>query len=314
MNPQPDDRPTSILVVEDDPAMASFVARCLRREGLDVSTASSADEAMGMLDDHSFALVLCDVQMPGMLALDLVSHVSSGSDTGVIMMTAVDDPAFASAAMALGAIGYLTKPFTANELAIAVRVGLQQMAKEAKTKLEALTDGLTGAWNHRYLTMKLAQELTRSDRFGRVLSVLAVDLDHFKSVNDTHGHGAGDQVLKICVDRMNQEVRSGVDVVARYGGEEFIVILPETDLEAARLIAERIRKRIRKQPFMTEAASITVTASIGVAAFPTHGRSSEALLERADAALYLAKRSGRDAVMLPAETVDGAEEEEAADA
>jgi two-component system cell cycle response regulator len=158
----------------------------------------------------------------------------------------------------------------------------------------SITDGLTGLWNYRYFTMTIGKEIERAARFGRPLSLLLLDLDHFKLVNDVYGHQRGDAVLVELAGRIRGQVRD-VDTVARYGGEEFVVILPETDEEGAVQAAERIRAAVRRRPFNDgQDTPLEITISVGVAVFPVHGAGSTSLLRRADQALYSAKRAGRD--------------------
>jgi two-component system cell cycle response regulator len=157
----------------------------------------------------------------------------------------------------------------------------------------SVTDALTGLGNYRFFQQNLAREVDRAARFGRPLSLLMLDLDRFKQVNDAHGHQVGDAVLMQVADRIREEVRE-VDVVARYGGEEFVVVLPETGEEGAQQLAGRVCERIRGVPLHTSAGDLEVTVSIGVAVYPEHGDSPSSLVRAADQALYVAKREGRD--------------------
>ena len=157
----------------------------------------------------------------------------------------------------------------------------------------SVTDGLTGLGNYRSFQQTLAREVDRAARFHRPLSLLMLDLDHFKQVNDAHGHQVGDAVLVQVADRIREEVRE-VDVVARYGGEEFVVVLPETGLKGAQHLADRICESVRDRPLRTGAGDLSVTVSIGVAVYPEHGDSPAALVRAADLALYVAKGAGRD--------------------
>ena len=159
----------------------------------------------------------------------------------------------------------------------------------------SITDPLTGLYNRRYLMRALEQEIRRSDRHGHAFAVLAADIDRFKDYNDRHGHLAGDRALARTAAVLRESIRD-VDWAARYGGEEFVVVLPETSLDQARRVAQRIRTRIRAEAF--EGGPVTI--SIGVAAFPDHGRSVESLLASADEALYEAKRRGRNRVVTAA--------------
>jgi diguanylate cyclase (GGDEF)-like protein len=161
------------------------------------------------------------------------------------------------------------------------------------------TDPLTGLWNFRYLSMSLAREIERSTRFDRPLAVLMLDLDHFKLVNDEHGHARGDSVLRELAHRVQEQIRE-VDTFARYGGEEFVVVLPETTVEGASQLAERICVAVRREPFRHEGEPpLDITISIGGAAFPDHGSTPATLMRSADKALYVAKGEGRDRSHVP---------------
>lgn len=157
----------------------------------------------------------------------------------------------------------------------------------------SVTDPLTGAGNLRHMTTTLAREVERASRFARPLSVLLLDLDHFKRVNDTYGHTVGDAVLRELARRLSACVRE-VDVVARYGGEEFVVVTPETDVDGAERLAGRICEAVREEPFVVGKDVVPVTVSIGIAALPLHGTASGDLVRSADEGLYAAKRAGRD--------------------
>jgi len=167
------------------------------------------------------------------------------------------------------------------------------------------TDGLTGLWNYRYFQMTVEKEVERAARFGRPLAILMLDLDHFKAVNDTYGHQRGDEVLTELATRVRSQVRD-VDTLARYGGEEFIAVLPESDGQGASLVAERIRDAVATLAFGAAGAQpISLTVSIGVAVFPSHGDDAAGLVRSADAALYDAKHSGRNAWRLAAGDLAG---------
>jgi diguanylate cyclase (GGDEF)-like protein len=162
----------------------------------------------------------------------------------------------------------------------------------------SLTDPLTGLWNYRYLRESLRREVERASRFGRMLAVLVLDLDHFKEVNDTYGHAAGDAVLGEFARRVRIGLRE-VDVAFRQGGEEFVVLLPETDAYGGIIVAERLGAAVRDRPVSIDAGgSIPVTVSIGVAVFPEHGKTVQEVLRAADDALYAAKNAGRDTYRL----------------
>jgi diguanylate cyclase (GGDEF)-like protein len=167
-----------------------------------------------------------------------------------------------------------------------------------RAEIDAITDGLTGLYNHRYLHERLSEELHRARELGQPLTALFCDLDHFKLYNDANGHSAGDAVLREVAQLIEQSVRN-IDIAARYGGEEFVVLLVETGRKAALVVAERIRERIRAAGFSANGTLLTV--SIGIAGYPEDAERREALLDKADWAMYLAKRRGRDQVATFAE-------------
>jgi diguanylate cyclase (GGDEF)-like protein len=174
-----------------------------------------------------------------------------------------------------------------------------------ETRRLSVTDPLTGAGNFRQLSTTLAREVERATRFNRPLSVVMLDLDHFKTVNDTHGHPFGDGVLREFARRLQDCLRE-VDTVTRYGGEEFTVVLPETGADGAAAVAGRIVRAVRDRPFTVGSRSSEVTVSAGVASFPDHGRTASEILRAADAALYAAKAAGRDRWCLAEVAVPGA--------
>ncbi|HJP65189.1 MAG TPA: diguanylate cyclase [Actinomycetota bacterium] len=176
-------------------------------------------------------------------------------------------------------------------------VAIENVYLHEETERLSFTDSLTGIWNRRYLELTLNEETQRGQRFGRPYSVLMLDIDRFKKVNDRFGHGRGDQVLGELTDRISGSVRAHIDTLARFGGEEFVVVLPETAREGAMAAAEKIRQLIRGTPFTRGGDPIKVTISIGVATFPDDGRQPQDLIRAADRALYEAKRGGRDRVV-----------------
>jgi diguanylate cyclase (GGDEF)-like protein len=170
----------------------------------------------------------------------------------------------------------------------------------------SLTDPLTGLWNYRYLRESIRREVERANRFGRMLAVLALDLDRFKEVNDSHGHAAGDAVLTEFARRIRAETRE-VDLAFRHGGEEFVVLLPETDGPGGATVAERLGAAVREQPIVIETTGgevirVDITVSIGIAVYPDHGTNGQAVLDAADDALYAAKAAGRDGYHLAGAT------------
>ena len=200
-------------------------------------------------------------------------------------------------------IGYLTEVF--NRMVAKLRQGRQELAaanealREKNKQLEELsiTDSLTGLYNRSHLMDTLAAEVARSRRHNRLFALLIMDMDHFKSYNDTYGHLAGDEVLRRTGFLLKESIRSS-DYAARYGGEEFVLILPETGAEDGVEMAERIRNQIAEKEMGSDGSPLKVTVSVGVASFPRDGDDPHSLMKRADAALYEAKRRGRNCVVL----------------
>jgi two-component system, cell cycle response regulator len=151
-------------------------------------------------------------------------------------------------------------------------------------------------WNRRYLDLSLRKEIERASRFDRPLSVLMIDIDRFKDVNDRFGHQRGDGVLVEVTRRIMGSIRTQIDFVARYGGEEFVVVLPETPREGGKVVAEKVRAAVRDHPFVGDGPHLTITVSVGVAAYPVDGGNAEDIVRAADQAMYRAKRAGRDRV------------------
>ncbi len=202
---------------------------------------------------------------------------------------------------------------TVRSLARQAAVGVENVLLHQEAQRLSITDGLTSLWNYRYMNMRLSQETERAIRFQRSLSALVIDIDHFKQINDRFGHQRGDAILAELANRVISETRAQVDTVARYGGEEFVLILPETPIEGARVVAEKVREKIASTPFGGNGEEpITVTVSIGIACFPQHGTKPQTLLRAADQALYEAKGRGRNCVVT-ADELDQASQSPVAD-
>jgi diguanylate cyclase (GGDEF)-like protein len=189
---------------------------------------------------------------------------------------------------------------TLGSFAAQASVAIENVLLHQEAQRLSITDGLTGLWNRRYLALTLAKEIDRAQRFQRPLSVLMVDIDRFKDVNDAHGHLRGDEVLVELTRRMLSKIRGEIDTLARFGGEEFVIVLPETPREGARVVANKLRRAVRAKPFVSDVGTdVTATVSIGVAVYPDDGTSAEELIQAADVAVYRAKRRGRDRVESP---------------
>ena len=296
--------PMRVLAAEDNPVSQSILRTMLTKWGYEAVMASDGNEALRVLEgENPPRLAVLDWMMPGMDGVDVCRKIRSSNREPyiyILLLTARTESEDLIEGMDAGADDYLTKPFNAHELRVRIRAGrrildLQEELLKAREALreQATHDGLTGLWNYTTILEKLQDELARAVREGHAVSVLIVDLDRFKAVNDTYGHLAGDAVLRDAGRRMKAVVRR-YDAVGRYGGEEFLIVLPGCDLAQAALQAERVREALAAAPFATAAMPLQVTCSIGVAC--SVGRAPNALVREADEALYRAKEQGRNRV------------------
>jgi two-component system, cell cycle response regulator len=306
----------NILVVEDSPTQAEALANVLTREGHRVSIAPDGKEAIRRVKTEPPDLVFLDLVLPDMDGLEVLRIIKARPDesfTPVILLSARSDLDSRVTGLRIGADDFLAKPFADAE--VLARAGamlriksLQDQLRAAKAELERLsvTDGLTGLFNRRYFNGRLSQEFQRAQRYTDPVSLMMLDIDHFKRVNDSHGHPFGDLVLKGTAELVRSTVRDP-DICARYGGEEFAVILPKTHLAGALVVAERIWRELGEKSYAVgekdsatgEPKQYRVTASIGLAFYPSKDITSpEHLVKFADEALYRAKREGRNCICL----------------
>jgi two-component system, cell cycle response regulator len=296
-----------ILIAEDDGVARRLLQARLAGWGYDVVSVSDGGAAWTALQaDDAPRLALLDWEMPGLDGVEVcrrVRRLGREPYRYLILLTARDRSEDIVTALEAGADDFVAKPFVPQEMQVRLRVGRRILelfaelvaAREAMSE-RATRDALTGLLNRGAIMEFLGRELARSDREGRPLGVLLGDLDHFKTVNDTHGHLAGDAVLRETAQRI-RAARRVYDLVGRYGGEELLVVAPGCDLQAAAGIAERLRRAVGDQPFDIAEGRIPVTISWGVAAYtPESGAGVETVVRRADEALYAAKRGGRDRV------------------
>ncbi len=303
-----------ILVVDDHEDNVEVLRARLEARGYDVRGANSGQEALDTINEWIPDLVLLDVMMPDMDGLEVVKRLKADTNLPfipVIMQTALDSTERMVAGLEAGADDYVTKPINFAELEARVRSllrikKLQQALSEREKELSvmndtllhiSLTDGLTGVDNRRSLEQRLHELFEHSLRLHEPIACVMCDIDHFKKVNDTYGHAAGDEVLKQFAEILKAEARE-IDRVGRYGGEEFLLLLPGTVLDSAVTFAERLRQRVDDHTFSFEGGTLKRTMSCGVAAWP-HPRVSgrEEMLKAADDALYVAKELGRNRVV-----------------
>lgn len=309
-----DRRPNRILVVDDHPDNVDLLRARLSAQGYEVQAANDGEQALAAVAADPPDLILLDVMMPRMDGMEVARRIKSNSELPfipIIMQTALDSTERRVEGLDAGADDYITKPINFAELEARVRSMLRiktlQKDLEAREKeLEEMnqrllemahTDSLTGVDNRRYLEERLHEMFEHSLRMEEALMCVMCDIDHFKSVNDTHGHQAGDEVLQQFAQLLREYVRE-TDRVGRYGGEEFVLLLPGTPVDAAVSLAEKLRQAVEAHTFTFEGGSVCRTVSCGVAGWPhPRIRTEDDLLRASDDALYVAKERGRNRVV-----------------
>lgn len=299
--------PLRILAAEDNPVFQSMLRTMLTRWGYETVIAQDGNEAWKLLQSADPPrMAILDWMMPGMDGVELCRRVRAAAREPyvyILLLTARTDSQDLVDGIEAGADDYLTKPFNSHELHARIRAGmriieLQRQLVLAREELrdQATHDGLTGLLNRSTILTLLERELMRGEREKHPVSLLLIDLDRFKSINDSYGHLAGDAVLQEATRRMKSAIR-GYDAIGRYGGEEFLVVLPDCASVDAAARAERIRFAMAADPFSTLEVPLRVTCSIGVSFRSNpHPVDARHLVREADEALYLAKRTGRDRV------------------
>jgi diguanylate cyclase (GGDEF)-like protein len=305
--------PARILIVDDHEDNVELLRARLEAWGYATDSAADGEAALASVEANPPDLILLDVMMPKLDGTEVARRIKANPHLGfipIIMQTALDSTEQKVEGLGAGADDYITKPIEFAELQARVKSmlrikSLQEQLEESKHELEQMnqrlltisqTDALTELDNRRHIEERLDEMYEHSARLGEPLACVMCDLDKFKSVNDTYGHQAGDQVLKQLAGILKAEARE-IDRVGRYGGEEFMLLLPGTVLDAAVTFAERVRHAVESHTFTFEGGTLKRTASFGVAAWP-HPRitTCEGLVKAADDALYVAKETGRNRV------------------
>ncbi len=296
-----------LLVVEDHAVTAERITAALSPYHT-VAIAADPQEALFRAAEGKFDLLMVSIDLKNYDGLRLVGQIRSLERTRympILLIADTDQKARLLRGLDLGANDYLLRSADKNEMAARVRTQVrrrrftERLRDNVQQSMElAVTDPLTGLYNRRYMETHADSLVERAAARGKPLTVLIIDIDHFKAVNDTHGHDAGDDVLREFSDRLRSCIR-GIDLACRYGGEEFVVVMPDTDLGVASTVAERIRRRVAAEPFPIERGSrnVEVTISIGLAGRIGPQDKAALIMKRADAALYLAKRDGRNRVV-----------------
>jgi two-component system cell cycle response regulator len=307
--PVKDDGKDRVLLLEDNPADQKFIIDKLK--GLDVSVvaAGAISQVIPLAQEGNFSAIIASLNLKEEDGLQICPQIRSMEATRLLpILLVANDGEITQVAkgLDLGANDYLMRPLDANELIARVRTQLKQKRHYDRLRQNyekglslALVDPLTGAFNRRYLDARLPKAIQRTHKDSKPLSILMLDIDHFKQVNDKYGHDAGDTVLKEVVNLVTNNLRP-FDLVTRMGGEEFVIIMPEADISVAFSVGERLRQRVAELPVKVEGqpAPITVTISIGCAEVRHDGHETEVtVLKRADEALFEAKRAGRNRVI-----------------
>jgi two-component system cell cycle response regulator len=305
-----DGRGAHVLIVDDRQASYDRMAQTLAEEHtVDVET--DPRQAVFQVADSAFDLAIISLGLENYDGLRLCSHIRSLERTRNLPLLAIaeaDDNARLMRGLEIGVNDYLIRPIDRQELLARVRTQVkkrrytERLRDNVQLSIEAaITDALTGLHNRRYMESHLGTLVEQAASRGKPISILVLDIDFFKAINDSHGHAAGDDVLKEFSRRLKKAVR-GIDLACRYGGEEFVVVMPDTDIGVATMVAERLRRRIASEPFPINQNSRTVQATISIGIAAMHSCEDEAadIVKRADQALYRAKRDGRNRVVADA--------------
>ena len=298
----------TLLIIDDSALIRQQVNDTVTTNRLfhKVLEASGGVEGFKLLVNNRVDIILCDIEMPGIDGLKFLALLQSREDLRdmpVIMLTSHDDIATKVRGLESGASDYIIKPFEPQELVARLKVHLQlktlqdELRRSNRLLMElSQTDPLTRLCNRRSLTDMLENEMNRCQRNLAPCSIIMCDIDHFKNVNDEYGHQAGDEILITIADLLREHLRP-YDLAARYGGEEFCLVLPETNLNQAVEVAERIRGKVESYSFPGNLAALKLTISMGVATVSgAKNESEDELIRLADEALYLAKNNGRNRI------------------
>lgn len=308
-----------VLIVDDDPDAREYLVTVVQEAGYETAVAASGEEALQLLAREFCPIMISDRNMPGMSGIELCERARQGSYPGylyIFLLTAHNATEDIVSGLKAGADDYLGKgnisaPELVARLGNARRIiHLEQALRRALDQKRQLanTDVLTGAYSRRYLERQLSMELDRTRRFNHPLSVLLIDIDHFKRINDRYGHAVGDDVLRATCHRMRDLLPRACDWIGRYGGEEFLAVLVDTDLNGAEVVAQRLNAGIARAPIETSGGPVPVTISIGAAdtsQMLSNQLSFSGLLHIADQCLYASKNNGRNRYTMHLETAAG---------
>ncbi|MFZ5862037.1 MAG: diguanylate cyclase [Nitrospirota bacterium] len=292
--------PHRVLIVDDSAAMRTDMIRILKAADplMEIIEAHDGLDALKCLANSDVDVIITDMVMPRMDGLKLLAAIRQDErlqHTPVIMVTSQNQIEEKLLTFEYGAHDFLNKPYHPAELVARTRVMLRLRAQMRAIEQQAILDPLTGLYNQNYLNGAITREMKRCQRYNLSLSCLMIDVDRFKSINDTHGHLVGDEVLR-AVGKILQTTLRGYDFAVRYGGDEFLVVLAQNNPSGAAYLAERIREMVQNHP-LPQLPPSSITVSIGVASVAGNSTTTpNTLMEAADQALYTAKRQGRNRV------------------
>lgn len=294
-----ENRSPTVIAIDDSPDVHRLLHARLRHEDLELVSAHNAREGLEKAKEIQPSLILLDLDMPdidGFEALRLLKDDSQTVSIPVVVLSGLQSSADKVTAFDLGAVDYITKPFDLMELRVRVRSAVRMSELIQLLAQRAHIDGLTGLYNRQHFDERWAESVSSNDRHGTPLSIAMFDLDHFKSLNDSFGHPAGDHALRVFAELLRRECRAS-DIPCRYGGEEFALIMPETGTEDAKAVCERVGAHLRVMHWSNHPER-NVTVSIGIAGSTCSVTIDSATwIEQADKALYAAKQGGRDRVV-----------------
>lgn len=308
-----------ILIVDDIPISIKVLGELLK-ENYEILVATSGRKAIEIALENQPDLILMDVVMPDMDGLETCRRLKENTQTAdipIIFLTAMSESADVIKGFEVGGQDYIVKPFNKTEVIVRVKNHIELKKSKEKTKQYALelerknqelqsllekveqiamTDFLTGISNRRNVIDRMHEELSRFNRSGEIFSLLMVDVDNFKNINDIYGHECGDYVLKNMAGLIQSVLRKH-DLISRWGGEEFLIMLPGTDTDKAKIVAEKINSVVKSHMFNYKGESFVVTITVGVAQYQA-GDDLDSVVKRADEAMYCGKKSGKNCVMV----------------
>ncbi|NLJ10166.1 MAG: diguanylate cyclase [Treponema sp.] len=285
-------RDMRVAILDDSPIILKVVHRILDMNGFRFADFYVTPREL-LESGKAYDLYLVDMVLPELTGDKVIMDIRVHQPNSIIIgMSQFTGEKSITTLLMAGADDYIHKPFDAASLISRIKINVRSYQYKKRLELMAVTDGLTGLYNHRFIFERLEEETAKVARYGRLLSIIMLDIDNFKQVNDTFGHRAGDEVILSVAHAIMASLRK-TDVAGRYGGEEFLVLLPETDLKAAHIVAEKIRNTVALLQFETKDLAVTISAGVAEA---EKGESFEALINRADAKLYTAKRNGKNRV------------------